>query len=45
GSLRLACGFTRYDMCYSVNHLTTACSKPAQAHVTAAKHALMYLKG
>lgn len=32
-------------MCYSVNQLTRSCSKPAQAHMTAAKHALRYLKG
>ena len=30
---------------YSVNQFTRECSKPAQAHMTAAKHALRYLKG
>ena len=32
-------------MCYSVSQLTRACSKPAQAHMTTAKHVLRYLKG
>ena len=45
GSVLYLTQCTRYDMCYSVNQLTRACSKPAQAHMTAAKHALRYLKG
>ena len=36
---------TRYDLCYAVNQLTRACSKPAEIHMTAAKHALRYLRG
>lgn len=32
-------------MCYAVNQLTRACSETAQEHMTAAKHALRYLKG
>ena len=36
---------TRYDLCYSVNQLTRACSKPGQAHMTGAKHDLRYLRG
>ena len=33
---------TRYDLCYAVNQLTRACSKSAEIHMTAAKHALRY---
>ena len=36
---------TRYDLCYAVNQLTTACSKPAEIHMTAAKHTLRFLRG
>ena len=36
---------TRYDICYAVNQLTRASSKPAMIHMTAAKHLLRYLKG
>ena len=36
---------TKYDLCYVVNQLTRACSKPAEIHMTAAKHALRYLRG
>lgn len=45
GSVLYLTQCTRYDMCYAVNQLTRACSKPAQAHMTAAKHALRHLKG
>lgn len=45
GSLLYLAQCTRYDLCYAVNQLTRACSKPAQAHMTAAKHALRYLRG
>ena len=30
---------TRYDLCYAVNQLTRACSKPAEMHMTAAERA------
>ena len=36
---------TRYDMSHAVNQLTRACSKPAQAHMTASKHALKVPQG
>ena len=36
---------TRYDLCYAVNQLTRACSKPAEIHMTAAKRVLRYLWG
>ena len=36
---------SRYDLCYAINQLTRACSKPAEVHMTAAKHALRYLRG
>ena len=36
---------TRFDLCYAVNQLTRACSKPAEIHMTVAKHALRYLRG
>ena len=36
---------SRYDLCYAVNQLTRACSKPTEIHMTAAKHALRYLRG
>ena len=45
GSMLYSTQCTRYDMSYAVNQLTRACSKPAQAHMTASKHALRYLKG
>lgn len=45
GSLLYLAQCTRYDLCYAVNQLTKACSKPAQAHMTGAKHALRYLRG
>ena len=45
GSLRCLAQYTRYDLCYAVNQLTRACSKPAEIHMTAAKHALRYLRG
>ena len=45
GSLLYLAQCTRYDLCYAVNQLTRACSKPAEIHMTAAKHALRYLRG
>ena len=36
---------TRYDILYAVNQLTKAMSKPAKAHMGAAKHVLRYLAG
>ena len=36
---------TRYDLCYAVNQLTRACNRPAEVHMTAAKHVLRYLRG
>ena len=45
GSVSYLTKCTRYDMCYSVNQFTRACSKPAQAHMAAAKHVLRYQKG
>ena len=45
GSLVYLAQCTRYDLCYAVNQLTRACNKPAEIHMTAAKHALRYLRG
>ena len=45
GSLLYLAQCTRYDLCYAVNQLTRTCSKPAEIHMTAAKHALRYLRG
>ena len=45
GSLLHLAQRTRYDLCYAVNELTRSCSKPAEIHMTAAKHALRYLRG
>ena len=45
GSLLYLAKCTRYDLCYAVNQLTRACSKPAEIHMTAAKHVLRYLRG
>ena len=45
GSLLYLAQCTRYDLCYAVNQLTKACSTPAEIHMTAAKHALRYLRG
>ena len=45
GSLLYLAQCTRYDLYYAVYQLTRACSKPAEIHVTAAKHALRYLRG
>ena len=45
GSLLCLAQCTRYDLCYAVNQLTRACSKPAEIHMTAAEHALRYLRG
>ena len=44
GSMLYVTQCTRYDMSYAVNQRARACSKPAQAHMTAPKHALRYLK-
>ncbi|CAB1109818.1 unnamed protein product [Ectocarpus sp. CCAP 1310/34] len=45
GSLLYLAQCKRYDQSYAVNQLTRACSKPARAHTTAAKHALRYIRG
>ena len=45
GSVLYSAQVTRYDICYAVNQLTRACSKPAAIHLTAAQHLLRYLKG
>ena len=45
GSLLYLAQCTKYDLCYAVNQLTRACSKPAEIHMTAVKHALRYLRG
>ena len=45
GSLLYLAQCTRYGLCYAVNQLTRACSKPAEIHMTAAKQALRYLRG
>ena len=45
GSLLYLAQCTRYDLCYAVNQLTRACSKPAEIHMTAAKRVLRYLRG
>ena len=45
GSLLYLAECTKYDLCYAVNQLTRACSKPAEIHMTATKHALRYLRG
>ena len=36
---------TRYGILYSVNHLAMAVSKPAKAHIKAAKPLIRYLTG
>ena len=43
GSLLYLAQCTRYDLCYAVNQLTRACNRPAEVHMTAAKHVLRYL--
>ena len=45
GSLLYFAQCTRYDLCYAVNQLTRACNRPAEVHMTAAKHVLRYLRG
>ena len=45
GSLLYLAQCTRYDLCYAVNQLTRACNRPAEVHMTAAKHVLRYLRG
>ena len=45
GSLLYLAECTRYDLCYAVNQLMRAYSKPAEIHMVAAKHALRYLRG
>ena len=45
GSVLYLAQVTRYDICYAVNQLTRASSKPAMIIMTAAKHLLRYLKG
>ena len=45
GSLLYLAQCTRYDLCYAVNQLTRACNRPAEVHMTAAKHVLRYLHG
>ena len=45
GSLLYIAQCTRYDLCYAVNQLTKACNRPAEVHMTAAKHVLRYLRG
>ena len=45
GSLLYLAQCARYHLCYMVNQLMRACSKPAEIHMTAAKHALRYLRG
>ena len=45
GSMLYLAQCTRYGLCYTVNRLTRACSKPAEIRMTAAKHALRYLRG
>ena len=45
GSLLYLAQCTRCDLCYTVSQLTRACSKPAEIHMTAAEHALRYLRG
>ena len=42
GNLFYPAQCTRYDLCYAVNQLTRACSKPAEIRMTAVKHALRY---
>ena len=45
GLVLLLAQVTIYDLCYAVNQLTRAHSKPAMVHITAAKHLLRYLEG
>ena len=45
GSLLYLAQCTRYGLCYAVNQLTRACNRPAEVHMTAAKHVLRYLRG
>ena len=45
GSLLYLAQCMRYDLCYAVNQLTRACNRPAEVHMTAAKHVLRYLRG
>ena len=45
GSLLYLAQCTRYDLCYAVNQLTRAYNRPAEVHMTAAKHVMRYLRG
>ena len=45
GDLLYLAQCTRYDLCYAVNQVTRACSKPAEIHMTAANYALRCLRG
>ena len=45
GSILYLAQGTRFDLSYTALQLSKACSNPARAHMTAAKHALRYLRG
>ena len=45
GAVMYLAQVTRYDILYAVNQLARAMSKPAKAHMGAAKHLLRYLAG
>lgn len=45
GSILYLAQCTRFDLSYTANQLTRACSAPGQVHMIAAKHALRYLRG
>eukprot|EP00752_Nemacystus_decipiens_P015554 g13877.t1 len=45
GSILYLAQGTRFDLSYAALQLSKACSNPARAHMTAAKHVLRYLRG
>lgn len=45
GSAQYLAQVTRYDITYTVNQLSRACSSPSTVHMAAAKRLLRYLKG
>lgn len=45
GSLLYLAQCARYDLCYQVNQLTRAFNKAGQAHMSAVKHVVRYLRG
>ena len=44
GALQYLAHVTRFDICYAVNQLARACSRPSSLHMGAAKRVLLYIK-